>query len=83
MLCPAGVFMEKPHPLYTHTSPSTFKFSTHQQTSSAATSTSPHNSVKTHSSINQTGKTFKYKNPLPPHLKPASLFLSIALCTFF
>lgn len=57
MLCPAGVFMEKPHPLYSHTSPSAFKFSTHQQTPSATTSTVPRSSVKTNSSTKQTGKT--------------------------
>lgn len=58
MLCPAGVFMEKPHPLYTHTSSSAFKFSTHQQTSSTSTSTAPRSSVKPNSSTNQTGKIF-------------------------
>ncbi|XP_037634369.1 protein dispatched homolog 3 [Sebastes umbrosus] len=55
--CPmcSGVFMEKPHPLYTHTSSSAFKFSTHQQTPSTATSTAPRSSVKPNSSTNQTG----------------------------
>lgn len=57
MLYPAGVFMEKPHPLYTHTSSSGFKFSTHQQTPSTTTSTSPQSSLKPNSSINQTGTT--------------------------
>lgn len=58
MLCPAGVFMEKPHPLYTHTSSSMFKFSTHQQTQSATTSDAHRSSVRPNSSTNQTGKTF-------------------------
>ncbi|XP_062274013.1 protein dispatched homolog 3 [Scomber scombrus] len=55
--CPmcSGVFMEKPHPLYTHTSSSGFKFSTHQQTLSTTTSTSPRSSLKPNSTINQTG----------------------------
>uniref|UniRef100_A0A671VCM8 Dispatched RND transporter family member 3 n=1 Tax=Sparus aurata TaxID=8175 RepID=A0A671VCM8_SPAAU len=52
--CPmcSGVFMEKPHPLYTHISSSSFKFSTHQQTPVTTTSTAPRSSVK--SSTNQT-----------------------------
>uniref|UniRef100_A0A8C4HMN3 Dispatched RND transporter family member 3 n=1 Tax=Dicentrarchus labrax TaxID=13489 RepID=A0A8C4HMN3_DICLA len=47
--CPmcSGVFMEKPHPLYTHTSSSAFKFSTHQQTPSTTTSTAPQSSLLT------------------------------------
>ncbi|XP_044053899.1 protein dispatched homolog 3 [Siniperca chuatsi] len=55
--CPmcSGVFMEKPHPLYTHTSSSAFKFSTHQQTPSTTTSTATRSSVKPNSSTNQTG----------------------------
>lgn len=58
MLCPAGVFMEKPHPLYTHTSSSAFKFSTHQQTPSATTSNARGSSVRPNLSSNQTGETF-------------------------
>ncbi|XP_045889717.1 protein dispatched homolog 3 isoform X2 [Micropterus dolomieu] len=55
--CPmcSGVFMEKPHPLYNHSSSSSFKFSTHQQTPSTMTSTAPQSSVKPNSSTNQTG----------------------------
>ncbi|KAK2837458.1 hypothetical protein Q5P01_014670 [Channa striata] len=55
--CPmcSGVFMEKPHPMYTHNSPSAFKFSTHQQTTSSTTSTVPQSSVKPSPSTNQTG----------------------------
>uniref|UniRef100_A0A3Q1I8V3 SSD domain-containing protein n=1 Tax=Anabas testudineus TaxID=64144 RepID=A0A3Q1I8V3_ANATE len=47
--CPmcSGVFMEKPHPLYTHTSPSAFKFSTHHQTPGTTTSTVPRSSLLT------------------------------------
>uniref|UniRef100_UPI0037E850F1 protein dispatched homolog 3 n=1 Tax=Semicossyphus pulcher TaxID=241346 RepID=UPI0037E850F1 len=54
--CPmcSGVFMEKPHLLYTHTSSSAFKFSAHQQAQST-TSTSPRSSVKPNYSTNQTG----------------------------
>ena len=55
VLCSAGVFMEKPHPLYTHISSSSFKFSAHQQTPITTTATAPRSSVK--SSTNQTGKT--------------------------
>ncbi|XP_029296482.1 protein dispatched homolog 3 isoform X2 [Cottoperca gobio] len=55
--CPmcSGVFMEKPHPLYTHTSSSAFKFSTHQQHPSTATSNAHRSSAKQNSSTNQTG----------------------------
>ncbi|XP_042344435.1 protein dispatched homolog 3 isoform X2 [Plectropomus leopardus] len=55
--CPmcSGVFMEKPHPLYVHNSSPAFKFSTHQQTASATTSTAPRSSVKPNSSTNRTG----------------------------
>ncbi|XP_023273913.1 protein dispatched homolog 3 isoform X1 [Seriola lalandi dorsalis] len=55
--CPmcSGVFMEKPHSLYTHTSLSSFKFSTHQHIPSLITSTAPRNSVKPNSGTNQTG----------------------------
>ncbi|XP_071338651.1 protein dispatched homolog 3 isoform X2 [Trachinotus anak] len=56
--CPmcSGVFMEKPHSLYTHTSLSSFKFSTRQQTPSSITSTAPRKtSVKPNSGTNQTG----------------------------
>ncbi|XP_023141339.2 protein dispatched homolog 3 isoform X2 [Amphiprion ocellaris] len=55
--CPmcSGVFMEKPHPLNIHTSSSGFKFSTHQQSPSTTTSTSPQSSAKINSSTNQTG----------------------------
>ncbi|XP_028270386.1 protein dispatched homolog 3 [Parambassis ranga] len=55
--CPmcSGVFMEKPHPLYTHTSPSAFRFSTHQQGTSTTTSSAPRSSVKPNLSTNQTG----------------------------
>ncbi|XP_049908156.1 protein dispatched homolog 3 [Epinephelus moara] len=54
--CPmcSGVFMEKPHPLYTHSSSSAFKFSTHQQTASVTTSTALRSSVNPNSSTNQT-----------------------------
>ncbi|XP_076586761.1 protein dispatched homolog 3 isoform X1 [Chaetodon auriga] len=54
--CPmcSGVFMEKPHPLYTHTSSSAFKFSAHQQNPSTTTSV-PRSSVKPNSSTNQAG----------------------------
>ncbi|XP_059194109.1 protein dispatched homolog 3 [Centropristis striata] len=55
--CPmcSGVFMEKPHPLYTHTSASAFKFSTHQQNPSTTTFAAPRSSGKPNSSTNQTG----------------------------
>ncbi|KAM9360979.1 protein dispatched homolog 3 [Symphorus nematophorus] len=55
--CPmcSGVFMEKPHPLYTHTPSSAFKFSTHQQTLSTTTFTAPRSSVKPNSNTNHTG----------------------------
>nr|XP_046243091.1 protein dispatched homolog 3 isoform X2 [Scatophagus argus] len=58
--CPmcSGVFMEKPHPLYTHSSSSAFKFSAHQQTPSSATSNSPQSSTKSNSSTDQTGSLF-------------------------
>ncbi|KAM7416565.1 hypothetical protein PAMA_018565 [Pampus argenteus] len=54
--CPmcSGVFMEKPHPLYTHTSSSAFKFSTHQQTLNTTTSTA-RSSLKPNSSTNPSG----------------------------
>ncbi|KAL3063332.1 hypothetical protein OYC64_002992 [Pagothenia borchgrevinki] len=54
--CPmcSGVFMEKPHPLYTHTSSSAFKFSTHQQHPSTSTSNAHRTSVKPDSNTNQT-----------------------------
>ncbi|XP_028435003.1 protein dispatched homolog 3 [Perca flavescens] len=54
--CPmcSGVFMEKPHPLYTHASSSAFKFSTHQQSPSKTTSSAPRSAVKQNSSTNQT-----------------------------
>ncbi|XP_035020956.1 protein dispatched homolog 3 isoform X2 [Hippoglossus stenolepis] len=55
--CPrcSGVFMEKPHSLYSHNSLSAFKFSTHQQTPSSTTSNAPRTSVKPSSGTNQTG----------------------------
>ncbi|XP_072244292.1 protein dispatched homolog 3 [Leuresthes tenuis] len=55
--CPmcSGVFMEKPHPLYSHTSSSGFRFSTHQHNPSTTTSTASQSSVKPNSSTNQTG----------------------------
>lgn len=56
----AGVFMEKPHPLYTHMSSSHFKFSTHQQTPSTTTFNSHRSSVRPNSSSNQTGKSIQH-----------------------
>ncbi|CAJ1068606.1 protein dispatched homolog 3 [Xyrichtys novacula] len=55
--CPmcSGVFMEKPHLLYTHASSTGFKFSTHQQATSTMTSTAARRSVRTNPSTNQTG----------------------------
>ncbi|XP_056274431.1 protein dispatched homolog 3 [Pseudoliparis swirei] len=55
--CPmcSGVFMEKPHLLYSHASSSAFKFSTRQQTQSASTFSSPRRLGKPSSSTNQTG----------------------------
>ncbi|XP_040898585.1 protein dispatched homolog 3 [Toxotes jaculatrix] len=55
--CPmcSGVFMEKPHSLYSHTSLSSFKFSTHQQTPSSTTSSAPRSSAKPNSGTSQTG----------------------------
>ncbi|XP_061623324.1 protein dispatched homolog 3 [Phyllopteryx taeniolatus] len=56
--CPmcSGVFMEKPHSLYSHTPSLTFRMSAHQQTrSTAATSAAPLNTAAQNSSINQTG----------------------------
>ncbi|XP_028314353.1 protein dispatched homolog 3 [Gouania willdenowi] len=55
--CPmcSGVFMEKPHPLYTHTPPSTFRVSTHRQNKSMTTLHASQSSVKTNASSNQTG----------------------------
>jgi len=61
-LCPAGVFMEKPHPLYTHTSSSAFKFSTHQQHPSTSTSNAHRTSVKPNSNTNQTGNNTWFTN---------------------
>ncbi|AWP06850.1 putative patched domain-containing protein 2 [Scophthalmus maximus] len=54
--CPmcSGVFMERPHSLYSHASLSAFKISTHQQTQSS-TSNVPRSSVKPDSGANQTG----------------------------
>ena len=49
--------MEKPHSLYTHSSLSAFKFSTHQQTPSFTASFAPQSSVKPNSGTNHTGKT--------------------------
>ncbi|KAI3372432.1 hypothetical protein L3Q82_022919 [Scortum barcoo] len=69
--CPmcSGVFMEKPHPLYTHTS--AFKFSTHQQTPSTTTSTAPRSSAKPNSSTNQTGPLLTvYISKLDPGASP-------------
>ncbi|XP_070690320.1 protein dispatched homolog 3 [Pempheris klunzingeri] len=55
--CPmcSGVFMEKPHLLYSHTLSSAFKFSTHQQSPSTTTTTAPRSSMKPNSSSTQTG----------------------------
>ncbi|XP_069555919.1 protein dispatched homolog 3 isoform X2 [Brachyistius frenatus] len=55
--CPmcSGVFMEKPHPLYTHMSSSAFRFSSHQQSPNTTTSSAPLSSVKSNSGNNQTG----------------------------
>ncbi|XP_074525615.1 protein dispatched homolog 3 [Halichoeres trimaculatus] len=55
--CPmcSGVFMEKPHLLYSHTSSSAFKFSTHQQVTSTMTSTAARSSVRPNLGTNQTG----------------------------
>ncbi|XP_029959796.1 protein dispatched homolog 3 [Salarias fasciatus] len=53
--CPmcSGVFMEKPHPLYTHTSSSAFRFSAHQQNPSTTASTAAQSPARP--SGNQTG----------------------------
>ncbi|XP_041643760.1 protein dispatched homolog 3 [Cheilinus undulatus] len=58
--CPmcSGVFMEKPHLLYSHTSSSAFKFSTHQQATSTMTSTSARSSVRHNLSTDQTVSLF-------------------------
>ncbi|KAM9742834.1 protein dispatched homolog 3 isoform 1-T2 [Menidia menidia] len=55
--CPmcSGVFMEKPHQLYAHTSSSGFRFSTHQHNPSTPTSTAPQSSAQANPSTNQTG----------------------------
>ncbi|KAM4579021.1 protein dispatched homolog 3 isoform 2-T3 [Fundulus diaphanus] len=55
--CPmcSGVFMEKPHQLYTHASSSGLRFSTHQQSPSTTPSTASQNLMKTNPSTNQTG----------------------------
>ncbi|XP_032433997.1 protein dispatched homolog 3 isoform X1 [Xiphophorus hellerii] len=54
--CPtcSGVFMEKPHLLYTHTSSSGLRFSTHQQSQSTTASTVSQTSMKTSPSTNNT-----------------------------
>lgn len=72
---PAGVFMEKPHPLYIHT-PS-FKFSTHPQ--SQGTSNVRRSSARLDSS-NETSKTTSAHKP--PTLSLSALFLLIC-CSFF
>lgn len=76
VLHPAGVFMEKPHPLYTHTS--SFKFSTHPQSPGA--SNIHHSSVRPDSSTNETSKTISAHKP--PTLSLSSLLLLIC-CPFF
>ncbi|PWA19700.1 hypothetical protein CCH79_00006861 [Gambusia affinis] len=54
--CPtcSGVFMEKPHLLYTHTSSSGLRFSTHQQSQSTTASTVSQTTMKTSPSTNNT-----------------------------
>ncbi|XP_020512768.2 protein dispatched homolog 3 [Labrus bergylta] len=54
--CPmcSGVFMEKPHLLYTHTSSSAFKFSGHQRAPGTMTSSAARSSVRPNLSTNQT-----------------------------
>lgn len=76
MLRPAGVFMEKPHPLYTHTS--SFKFSTHPQSPGA--SNVRRSSARPDSSTNETSKTVSGHKP--PTLSSPSSFLLIC-CPFF
>lgn len=72
MLCPAGVFMEKPHPLPTHAPSSAFLYSTHQQRPSRKTPTAAPSEVKQNSLANQTGKNPALKKPQNP-----ALFLSL------
>lgn len=76
MLCPAGVFMEKPHPLPTHAPSSAFLYPTHQQRPSRTTPAAAPSEVKQDSLANQTGKNpahKKKKKPSPfPHLSPVS-----------
>lgn len=59
MFGPAGVFMEKPHPLYAHMSSSAFKFSTHQETQRTTTFNVHQSSARPNSSSNQTGKSIR------------------------
>lgn len=59
VLRPAGVFMEKPHSLYPHTT--SFKFSTHPQSPGA--SNVRRSSTRRDSSTNETSTTFTADEP--------------------
>lgn len=78
MSCPAGVFMEKPHPLPTHAPSSAFLYPTHQQRPSRTTATAAPSGVKQDSLTNQTGKNPAHKktpNPALFSFKPCFLSL--------
>lgn len=75
MSCPAGVFMEKPHPLPTHAPSSAFLYPTHQQRPSRTTPTAAPSGVKQDSLTNQTGKNPAHKKTQTQpfsHLSPVS-----------
>uniref|UniRef100_A0A672IHZ9 Dispatched RND transporter family member 3 n=1 Tax=Salarias fasciatus TaxID=181472 RepID=A0A672IHZ9_SALFA len=78
--CPmcSGVFMEKPHPLYTHTSSSAFRFSAHQQNPSTTASTAAQSPLLTVyiSKLDLEGSTTLYRfslnTSIPSPWKPCS-----------
>lgn len=77
---PVGVFMEKPHQLFSHASSSGFRFSTHQHGLGTTASTTCQSQLKL--KTNQTGKRSALGNPLHSFKADATRFFFHFICFF-